>query len=239
MNVVIDIGNTSSKVATFESNTLVEVQNCLAKEVNDLLASIKFEKGIVSSVKEEKFSIGVLNQYPRIIKLTKNLKIPIVNSYSTPDSLGYDRLSNAVGAYAIEAGRNSLIIDAGTCLKFDFIDDQNRYLGGSISPGLSMRLKSLHTFTDKLPLVELKKPEKLIGGSTKESILSGVVGGMSSEINNLISEYHKKYSLLKVFVTGGDVDFIYPMVDNQKSSIFAHNYITLLGLNRILQENVS
>ena len=102
-----------------------------------------------------------------------------------------------------------------------------------------MRLKSLHTFTDKLPLVDLKKPKKLIGDSTNESILSGVVNGMRSEILNMINEYQKKYPQLKVFFTGGDLDFLYPMVDNQKSSIFAHNYITLLGLDRILQENVS
>jgi type III pantothenate kinase len=239
VNVVIDIGNTSSKVATFKNNKLIELQACMANEVIQLLSSIKFEKGIVSSVKEDEFSAEIVNQYPSIIKLTQELKNPVVNAYSTTQSLGHDRLANAVGAYAIEAGRNSLIIDAGTCLKFDFIDDQNRYLGGSISPGLLMRLKSLHTFTDKLPLVALKKPKSLIGDSTTESLLSGVVNGIKSEIINMINEYQNNHPQLKVFFTGGDLDFLYPMVDKQKSSIFAHNYITLLGLNRILQENVS
>ena len=239
MNVVIDIGNTSSKVATFKNNKLIELHACMANEVIQLLTSIKFEKGIVSSVREDEFSAVIVNQYPSIIKLTQELNSPIVNAYSTPESLGHDRLANAVGAFAIEADRNCLIIDAGTCLKFDFINDQNCYLGGSISPGLMMRLKSLHTFTDKLPLVEMKKPESLIGSSSTQSILSGVVNGMKSEIQQMVDEYHKNHQQLKVFFTGGDLDFLYPMVDNQKSSIFAHNYITLLGLNRILQENVS
>ena len=239
VNVVIDMGNTLTKVATFQNSTFLNLQTCSAKEVNSLLASFKFDMGLICSVKEDVYSTNVLEQNSSILKLEHGLQLPIDNTYSTPESLGFDRLSNAIGAFTIEPNTNSLIIDAGTCLKFDFIDAENRYLGGAISPGLSMRLESLHNFTDKLPLVELKKPNKLIGDSTIQSIRSGVVHGMIAEINNLIDLYHKKYSSLKVFITGGDLDFIYPMVDNQKSSIFAHNYITLLGMHTILQENVS
>ena len=198
------------------------------------------DRAIISNVSSiDNFIIEKKINLKHTYFLSDELKLPFTNKYESKKTLGSDRKALVSAAIKYFSDTNTLIIDAGTCITIDFIDENGNYHGGSISPGLSMRLKSLHTFTDKLPLVELKKPEKLIGGSTKESILSGVVGGMSSEINNLISEYHKKYSLLKVFVTGGDVDFIYPMVDNQKSSIFAHNYITLLGLNRILQENVS
>ena len=124
-------------------------------------------------------------------------------------------------------------------MKFDFISAENQYFGGAISPGLKMRAKALHTFTDKLPLIELLKPVDLIGNSTEAAMASGIVNGIVAEINKIIEAYSMKYKQLQVFITGGDAEFLYPMVDKQKSSIFANDNITLVGLNRILEENVS
>ena len=239
MNIVLDIGNTAAKIAFFKQSILVEKKNISINDVKEFIINSEFDSGIISAVKNNDELNVLIKEYDSIKVLNKHLKVPITNNYSTLDTLGFDRLANAVGAFSLSPNKNNLIIDAGTCLKFDFINSDNNYLGGSISPGLMMRAKALHTFTDKLPLIEVFESAKLIGDSTSLSILSGLVNGIISEINEMINNYKHKYSDLQVFLTGGDAEFIYPMVDSQKSSIFAHDYITLLGLNRILEENES
>lgn len=239
MNIVLDIGNTAAKIAFFMESELVEKNIISINEVKNFIINSEFKRGIISSVKNNDELNVFINEHDSIIVLNKHLKIPITNNYSTPETLGFDRLANAVGAFSLSPAKNNLIIDVGTCLKFDFINSDNNYLGGSISPGLMMRAKALHTFTDKLPLIEVFESTNLIGESTSSSILSGLVNGLTSEIKEMINNYKYRYSDLQVFLTGGDAEFIYPMVDSQKSSIFAHDYITLLGLNRILEENVS
>ena len=239
MNIVVDIGNTAAKIGFFKDGDLVKKKNVLINELENFIVNCDFSQGIICSVKTYDKVHSILNRNKAIILFDNGLKIPIKNNYTTPDTLGYDRLANAIGAFTISPNRNNLIIDAGTCLKFDLINSENNYLGGSISPGLKMRAKALHTFTDKLPLVEEFNSAKLVGDSTLSSIFSGIVNGLSSEIKEMINNYKNNYPELQVFLTGGDSEFIYPMVDRQKSSIFAHDYITLLGLNRILEENVS
>jgi len=239
MNIVVDIGNTAAKIGFFKDGELLKKKNVLINELENFIANCDFSKGIICSVKTYDKVHSILNRNKAIILFDNGLKIPIKNNYTTPDTLGSDRLANAIGAFTISPNRDNLIIDAGTCLKFDLINSENNYLGGSISPGLKMRAKALHTFTDKLPLVEEFNSAKLVGDSTLSSIFSGIVNGLSSEIKEMINNYKNNYPELQVFLTGGDSEFIYPMVDRQKSSIFAHDYITLLGLNRILKENVS
>ena len=239
MNIVVDIGNTAAKIGFFKDGELVKKKIVLINELENFIANCDFSKGIICSVKTYDKVHSILNRNKAIILFDNGLKIPIKNNYTTPDTLGSDRLANAIGAFTISPNRDNLIIDAGTCLKFDLINSENNYLGGSISPGLKMRAKALHTFTDKLPLVEEFNSAKLVGDSTLSSIFSGIVNGLSSEIKEMINNYKNNYPELQVFLTGGDSEFIYPMVDRQKSSIFAHDYITLLGLNRILEENVS
>ena len=174
MNIVLDIGNTSSKIAFFKGGVLVEKKTVSINELKQVIKNSEFDGGIISSVKVSDTLDALIKGNDSIIVLNKHLKTPITNNYSSPDTLGYDRLANAVGAFALSPNKNNLIIDAGTCLKFDFINSDNQYLGGSISPGLMMRAKALHTFTDKLPLIELFEATKLIGDSTLSSILSGL-----------------------------------------------------------------
>jgi len=237
MNLVLDIGNSAVKIALFEKNNMVLVKRCLKEELTNILSEITFNKGIVSNVDENQELEQGLKKYTEILFLDDQLKLPIKNSYMSPKTLGYDRLSNAVGAFCLAPDQNNLIIDMGTCIKFDVINDQNEYLGGSISPGLKMRYKALNTFTAKLPLLEGVNKVDLIGTDTKGSICSGVINGVVSEIDSMVNKYREKYSQLNIYLTGGDAQVYISIAEPQKSSIFAHDYITLLGLNAILEEN--
>jgi type III pantothenate kinase len=239
MNLVLDIGNSFVKLALFNGSELVEKSNCLINDLNSYLIKKKFDRGIICTVNHLELSKDFLKEYSELLILNEQLKLPIKNLYKSPKTLGYDRLANAVGAFCLSPDQNNLIIDMGTCLKFDFINQNNEYLGGSISPGLKMRYQSLNTFTAKLPLLEDVKKTEIIGTDTSSSISSGVINGMMSEIENMIYMYRKKYAQLNIYLTGGDAQVYISIADTQKSSIFAHDYITLLGLNEILNENVA
>ena len=239
MNLVLDIGNSFVKLALFNGSELVEKSNCLINDLNSYLIKKKFDRGIICTVNHLELSKDFLKEYSELLILNEQLKLPIKNLYKSPKTLGYDRLANAVGAFCLSPDQNNLIIDMGTCLKFDLINDRNEYLGGSISPGLKMRYQSLNTFTAKLPLLEDVKKTELIGVDTSSSISSGVINGVMSEIENMINMYRKKYAQLNIYLTGGDAQVYISIADTQKSSIFAHDYITLLGLNEILNENVA
>ena len=169
------------------------------------------------------------------IKLSHETPLPIEMQYESPDTLGYDRLANAIGARKLApAGRHALVIDVGTCLKFDFIHAEEGYFGGAISPGVQMRYRSLHRDTHALPLVDSKEPADLIGRNTSKSIHSGVINGMSAEIEGVIQRYQSEFNPLAVFLTGGDAQIFEKAL---KNDIFAHSFLTLVGLNDILEFN--
>ena len=239
MNYVADIGNTRTKIGFFNEDILVEswVDLHSAKNTHTPSENYNITGGIISAVTENHVTPPVTEKGPPsiIIILTYETPLPIKNKYSTPQTLGNDRLANAVGASIIFPKKNVLIIDMGTCIKCDFIDKNKNYLGGSISPGLQMRFKALKKYTAKLPLIKPSKDFSLTGDSTEQSILSGVQNGIIFEINGMIDQYEKKYDELKVIITGGDHPFF---ANHLKSSIFAAPNLTLQGLNEILNYNV-
>ena len=149
--------------------------------------------------------------------------------------MGVDRIALVSSAASQFPNKNVLIIDAGTCITYDFINEKGCYLGGAISPGIKMRYQSLHKFTKKLPLLETKLPENLIGGSTEECIHSGVVNGVINEIDSNIDSYRKKNKDLTIVLTGGDVNFL---SNRLKNGIFANPNFLLQGLNTILTYNL-
>jgi type III pantothenate kinase len=239
MNLVIDIGNTLAKAAIFDhdklkffySYTLLDEKTFISllskhNEINSI---------IVSSVTQQNLGFEKYLEGQKYFELNSTTRLPIINLYKTPETLGKDRLSAAVGANSIFENANVLSIDAGTCIKYDFVNDKNEYLGGAISPGLQMRFKALKDYTQLLPLVEPENRIQLIGDTTQTSILSGVVNGMVAEIENIIQQYQLKYKDLKLILTGGDSDFF---AKELKSSIFAEPYLILIGLNRILNYNL-
>lgn len=240
MNLVLDIGNTNVKLSTFKDNVIVAKQVVEHDQLLLQLKKLNFTKGIVSNVGNADLEKNILLEYPTIISMSSKLKLPIESSYSSMESVGNDRLANAVGAYVENPHANTLVIDAGTCLTYDFINANNCYLGGAISPGINMRFEALNTFTEKLPLLnKSSKTLDLIGRNTNASIVSGVVNGIIGEILNNIASYRTKYPLLTIFMTGGDTEFLQSIVGIEKNGIFAHENLTLIGLNHILETNVS
>jgi type III pantothenate kinase len=178
---------------------------------------------------------GFLQSQQVFILLNSKTKLPVRNRYKTPGTLGSDRIASVAGAAKLFPGKNILVIDAGTCIKYDFITAQKEYLGGSISPGLRMRFQALHNFTDGLPLIQPGKISTLVGTSTKDSVLTGVELGIVNEINGFIADYKKKFGPVKVLLSGGDAALF---AGHIKSSIFAAPNLIHTGLLDILKYNV-
>jgi len=240
MNLTIDIGNTQAKLVVFDGENPVEEQrtsNTSLEALSNIIAHYPIEKGIVSSVANLASPTEMLLSclpFP-VLRLTPTTPVPfIVNEYRTPSTLGADRLAAVVGAVVLQPGKDLLIIDAGTCITYDFLDSNGHYKGGNISPGLHMRLQAMHDQTARLPLVEAEGERPSIGYDTETAIRSGAIEGIKFEIEGYIRLYKKKFPSLLVFLTGGDhFDFDTPI----KNTIFADNFLVARGLNRILAYN--
>ena len=231
LKLTIDQGNTSTKVALFEEEKLL--QKMSEVDFGDVSKYVKeADRVILSSVKSKSEYINLSHSH--FISLTTDTPVPIENRYLTPKTLGKDRLALAVGAYHLYPNQDVLILDMGTCLTYDFLNAKGQYLGGSISPGLSMRFNALHHFTDGLPLVNQQDSPSLIGDTTDDSILSGVINGMSSEIDGIIQRYINNYPNIKIIITGGDANFF---DKGLKNTIFASPDLLMIGLNKILDYN--
>tara|TARA_R110002124_G_scaffold63258_1_gene172586 strand:- start:6983 stop:7714 length:732 start_codon:yes stop_codon:yes gene_type:complete len=239
MNLIIDIGNTRIKAAVFEKDTLLEVlifdDKKLIEKVDLLINKYGINTGIISSVKRiSKKELSLLNEKKCFLVLDSATKVPFKNLYSTPKTLGVDRISLIANAVEKFPNKNVLIIDAGTCITYDFVNDKKEYLGGAISLGIEMRYKALHKFTSKLPLLEKYIPKNFIGKTTDENIHSGVNNGVLNEINGVIEQYERENPFLTIVLTGGDTYFLAKQL---KSSIFANPNFVLEGLNTILIYN--
>lgn len=241
MNLIIDIGNTFVKFAVFEADRMLystRIEGSLLKIEYQKIKEIypKLSKAIVASVGLLKPSaFDFIKSDLSVIVLSSETNLPFINKYKTPKTLGVDRLALVSGAVKKFPHKNVLIIDAGTCITYDFITAENTYLGGAISPGLRLRYKSLHDLTANLPLLETSNPVDITGNSTDAAIHSGVVYGIIYEIDAVIERYQKKYPDLTVILTGGDAYFL----SNQlKNSIFANSNFLLEGLNFIIEYNL-
>ena len=236
--LVIDAGNSAIKIAVFEGNECRHkaIESILSHEkLQELREEFKPVSSIMSSViKMNVEVIAAFQQLPHHLLFDHHTKLPFKNLYVTPESLGYDRLANAAGAFHLFPRRNVLVIDVGTCLKFDFINKNAEYKGGSISPGLHMRYKALHKFTRLLPLLEPMELPPLTGNSTHLSIHAGIWNGMLAEINGIINNYEKEILNVQLILTGGDARYF---LNHLKKAIFASPELTLTGLLFILQHN--
>ena len=240
MNLIIDVGNTYVKLAVFKKNAFVSKEtievNHLVKAFKSLLKHYKsIDRAIISSVgKLDEVTLNYIKDSVDVIELNSKTKFPFKNEYKTPKTLGVDRIALVSASVNEYSKKNVLIIDAGSCITFDFINNKNQYLGGAISPGIRMRYKSLHNLTANLPLLDTETPNTIIGNTTNSSIHSGVIHGVLKEIDGVIADYKEKYSDLTVILTGGDTNFLSKQL---KSSIFANSNFLLEGLNFILQFN--
>jgi type III pantothenate kinase len=234
--LIIDFGNTLQKLAIYDGKTLLEKQSYQGIVVQQLVDYLD-EKGpfdaiILSSVARHSPEIEkILSETAPLVILDENTPLPVKNLYLTPATLGKDRLAAAAGANALYPGKNVLSIDAGTCITYDFLTENAEYLGGGISPGIRMRFRAMNAFTGRLPLVEPGEFSGLIGRDTQESLLSGVLNGVSQEITGIIRLYTEQYKDITVVITGGDLEYLH---NKLKINIFAVPDLVLLGLNEIL-----
>lgn len=240
MNLSIDIGNSRVKLAVFKDDTclIIEIttKENLIKKIESIKESYNIINVIISSVSGVNVEdIKKMNSFFKVLILDNNLDFPFKIEYKTKDTLGVDRLALMAAAIKKYPQKNVLVIDAGTCITYDFISKEAHYLGGSISPGLLMRYKALNNLTEKLPLLTPEYPKNIIGNSTSQSIHSGVIIGIINEIEGIISQYIVKYSNLTVVLTGGDTNFL---SEKLKSGIFANPNFLLEGLNHILNYNL-
>lgn len=235
-NLIIDQGNSSSKVSIFEGDDILFSQRYEKLTVDDLKGikgKLGWEATILSSVVGED---DVLNEWinthsDKFVKLDHTTPLPIGNLYKTPDTLGKDRIAVCVGANYLQPNQNLLVIDAGTAITYDIVNAENNYVGGNISLGIDMRFKALNTFTKKLPLISQEEEIPLTGRETKEAILSGVTNGLTYEIDGFIDAYKAIYPKLLVFLTGGNAKYFEKRIKNRT---FVVQNLLSIGLNRIL-----
>lgn len=241
MILAIDVGNTRIKGAVFEGTTVLETFVFMKNELQISIKNIlkkhkKIAYIVVASVSDlEKQTFIEFEEVVKTHFVSHIDTFPFVNCYETPHTLGVDRLVLAAGATFRFPKQNRLVIDAGTCVTYDFIDEDNRYLGGAISPGLRLRYETLHNYTAKLPLLTLENPKHLIGNSTSESIHSGVVNGLVFEIDRFITDYQVLYPNFIIILTGGDTEFL---AKRLKNTIFANSNFLLESLNQIFQYKI-
>jgi len=240
MQLVIDIGNTRVKAAIFAQK---EVKDFFVyKSTDDLLASgildqYPLKACILASVVNgiEPF-IEQVKKKVNVLVFKADTPTPIINCYQSAHTLGSDRLAGAVGGYSVFPNANVLVVDCGTCIKYNFVTHKNEYIGGGIAPGLQMRFKAVHTFTSRLPLLDVDDTfNTLIGTNSNDSIVSGVQMGVIAEVDGIITQYKQQYPDIKVLLTGGDVNFF---AKRLKNSIFADQNLILKGLNEILDYNL-
>jgi len=236
MNLVIDSGNTRIKAAAFSDQQLeTKFVFQSSHELMNYLQDKNFDCAIVSSVNESAEKILSNISADKKFVLSYTLPLPVKLLYKTPATLGVDRIASVCGAETLFPDNDCLVIDAGTCITYDFIDRERNYHGGAISPGIVMRFEAMHRFTKSLPLVT-PADEQLVGNSTESSMRSGVMNGVLNEVEGFISCYKLKYPDLRVVLCGGDTAFF---ENNLKQPIFAAPDLVLNGLNRILNHNAA
>jgi type III pantothenate kinase len=243
-NLVIDIGNTYTKIAVFKQDELIhtaQYKNPETEILHNLLSSYNVNKAIVSSVKKHHNEWEtVLKSNIPLIYFNAEMTTGIINHYKTPKTLGLDRLAGVIGANHLYPGKNNLVIDSGTCIKYDYVDAEANYYGGSISPGLNMRYKALNYYTDALPVVaEDAGFDAVYGNDTNSAITSGVQNGIKYELTGFIESYYNNQQELNIILTGGDSIFFDTLL---KNSIFApyikiEPYLVLKGLNAAIQKH--
>ncbi len=240
MNLIIDSGNTKCKLALFQGDNVVKkysLKSLNAEAILDRAAEFpELSKVLLCNVTAPNPSLNELLAAKYIFhELSPGSKLPFKNDYQTPETLGADRKANVTAAINLFPQQNCLVVDIGTCIKYDLLNAAGHYLGGSISPGISLRFKAMNDYTDRLPLLKGEMlPAHFVGNDTVSSMEVGVFYGILNEIRGMIWLYQRDYTDVKVILTGGDSHYFVPPL---KSDIFAIPDLTLIGLNKILELN--
>ncbi len=240
MNLCIDIGNTRIKIGIFNKGEMVHHEvfyKKSKKEVEGLIDKYQILKAISSSTRKSisTYEKAVKKCVP-LLRLSHTTKIPIENTYLTPETLGKDRLAAVIGCTKVYPDKNCLIVDAGTCITYDMITDKKVYLGGNISPGLKMRAEAMNKFTSALPLVKIEYNANSLGKTTKTALQNGIVYGALLEIQSFIAVIKQDIGKINVIITGGDATFFGDLLN---SKIFVHSFLVLEGLDVIINYNAA
>jgi type III pantothenate kinase len=241
-NLVIDVGNTNSKIAVFHSRTLVAFASVLQLEprrIAELLEQYHISQAAVSSVNDEEIEVKeLLKAHCRYIEFSTQVNPGIKNNYKTPETLGLDRWAKVIAAYRLYPGETCFIIDAGTCITYDLLNSDASYDGGSISLGLHMRFQALNHFTERLPLVKWQDTSAAIpdGLDTLTAIQQGVLQGLVYEVAGFINNQYIKNNKIKVLMTGGDAPFFLNQLKgyNFAAQVVHEPYLVLKGLNEVI-----
>jgi type III pantothenate kinase len=239
MNFIADFGNTRVKAALFVNSKLSnsKTYNSVEELISDSSFYQKATRAIIGTVTDKHEEVQkILGQKIPTLLFRHDTPVPVKNLYKSSSTLGSDRLAASIGAWSLFPNRNVLTIDAGTCIKYNFVNEQNEYIGGAISPGLNMRLKAMQHFTSRLPYIAPNTNyDKLTGSSTEESLLSGALLGAAAEAEGFIHQYSQQHKNLQVIFTGGDSPYLCKQLKNR---FFANPHLVLLGLNTVLNFNI-
>lgn len=238
MNLAIDIGNTRMKWALFDGGRMSDHGSAEASQLAEVCRSHDWQQGILCATGAcDLDSLGSMTGALHI--LSSRSRLPIAIDYATPGTLGPDRIAAACGAWKAFPGRNSLVIDAGTCITIDFVDNTGTYRGGAILPGIAMKFRALHTFTAKLPLIDNIDADTAIltGRSTDESILAGVLSATRFAVEGFAARYAKEHGDMQVILTGGDAGRLWGSGQLHIPSCSLCPWLVLDGLNEILNAN--
>ncbi len=242
MNLVIDIGNSSIKVAIFSGSEILFREN-LPEISPEYISTIvrnfpDVHNSILSSVrKKDPVLLEYLHKSFRFsIELSEKTPVPVKNLYGSPATLGCDRLAAVVGANTIFPETSVLFIDIGSAVTIDFISHKGEFRGGNISPGMMMRYRALNEFTANLPLEFPNDKQEFMGSDTPGAIVSGVQNGIILELEGYIRRFSEKEQGLMVIFTGGDATFFAEKICFR---VVTDQNLILKGLNRILEFNLT
>lgn len=233
-----DFGNTRLKCAIFEEGNLkdlVVLEDAAPETIEKLIATHQPVKSILSSVINHNPEIeDLLAKATQFHKLSYTSRLQVTSPVGKPETIGADRLGLVVAAVDMFPQQHNLVIGLGSCITYNFVNKFSEFLGGGISPGLEMRFRAMHEYTAKLPLIKPDWNFPLVGYDTRTNMLSGVILGMSKEIDGIIDAYKEKYTEFNVLLTGGDMNFFMPHL---KNNILAEPYLIYKGLYAISQYN--
>ncbi|MBK8558199.1 MAG: type III pantothenate kinase [Lewinellaceae bacterium] len=241
MYLALDIGNTRTKAGLFDQNLLSEQANWQGRSLEQLsvwLQQQKPSRAIVSSVADpDQALLQFLRAKMQVLELDADTPLPFENTYRTPHTLGKDRVAAVAGAQQLLQGQACLVIDCGTCIKYELLTADGIYLGGNIAPGAFMRIQAMHTFTARLPEVPMEMPTYAWGNSTETALQNGALQGAVQEILGFWRLFAAQHSGLQVVLTGGDALFFLPHL--QVCHPQYEPNLTLIGLHAILQYNIN
>lgn len=237
--LAIDIGNTSMKYAVQEDGRWHQAGNIDSAALTKhhiLFSDLNYDSFVISNVSEDYPELidQLLSNGHKGMMLSNTTILPFENHYKTPATLGRDRIAAVAGALKLYPKENILIVDSGTCTKYDFLSQEGHYYGGAIAPGLQMKLDAMHHFTARLPSYKVEDTQQWLGRNTEESLKSGALMASIFECEGYIKHFEEKFGQLRVILTGGRADFF---AKNLKTKIFVHPELILEGLAHLYKTN--